>query len=103
MKFKYFIFILLLIQLLFAKENNNIEKKEMRLRIKNEILTTNFQDTIFHKHPEYIQLKNNLKIELKNLRKTQFKDNSLYMHQIKLIKTKNDSLILDLFRKISKK
>ena len=103
MKINYILFILIFFQLFHATDVKKIEKIDKRMKIKNEILNKNLLNSTFQKHPEYIQLKNNLKLELKNLRNSHFKNDSLYKNEVKLIKAKNDSLILNLFKYLIKK
>ena len=94
MKHKQFISIILLIQFTFTNENIANERQLKVSEIKRQILNKNLLDSTFQKHPEYIRLKNNLKLELKNLRSSQFKN------ETKNFKAKNDSIILKLFRKL---
>lgn len=103
MKIKYILFILIFFQLFHATDEEKIENNDKRMEIKNGVLNKNLLNSTFQKHPEYIQLKNNLKLELKNLRNSHFKNDSLYKNEVKQIKAKNDSLILNLFRNLIKK
>ena len=73
MKHKQIIYIILLIQFTFTNEYIANEKQLKESEIKRKILNINLLDSTFQKHPKYIRLKNNLKLELKNLRSFHFK------------------------------
>ena len=102
MKHKQIIYIILLIQITFTNENIANDRQLKASEMKRQILNKNLLDSTFQKHPEYIRLKHNLKLELKNLRSSHFKNDSLYKNEVKFLKAKNDSFILKLFRELIK-
>ena len=103
MKLKQILYLTFLIQVIYADENNGNNRQIKVSEIKKKILNNNLMDVSFQKHPKYILLKKNLNLELKNLRNTQFENDSLYKNEVKKLKAKNDSLILKLFRELIKK
>ena len=82
MKHKQFIYIILLIQFTFTNENIANLRQLKASKIKMQIFYKNLLHSTFQKHPEYICLKNNLKLELKHLQSSHVKN------EVKFLKAK---------------
>lgn len=71
--------------------------------IKQSILKHKFGNEAFYKHPEYKKLEKDLEKELLKIRNSKLENDSIYKNQIKIVRMKHDSLVLNLFRVLAKK
>lgn len=103
MKLRINILIIFLIPFLFTEEKSLDNRTNKTSYLKHKILKENFNDTTFLHHPQYKKLVNDYKLELSKIRIMSFENDSIYKLELKLLKTKHDSLRINLFRKLAKK
>ena len=103
MKLIKFKIIIILGAFAISSENPEVIDIKKASSIKKSILRHKFGNEAFYKHPKYKKLEEDLEKELLKIRKSKFEKNSIYKNQIKIVRTKHDSLVLKLFRELAKK
>ena len=103
MKNKLYIIILFILAFLIAEQKTTPEKLQKVATQKHNILSKNFNDASFYKHPQYKKLLTQHRLEINKIRRKNFKNDSLYKLEIKHIRSKHDSLVVKLFNELAKK
>lgn len=103
MKNKRNILIVFIFAFLIAEQKPTSEKLQKAATQKHQILSKNFNDSPFYNHPQYKNLLLQHRLEINNIRRKHFENDSLYKLEIKRIRHKHDSLVVMLFNELAKK